>query len=142
MATPCNSSIASASAALSVLGHSPEHLYPDPGPAVRRLLPALLVHSRGLQQLHVLGSPGSASRKLVPSSQPLDSQLLCRSKKSLSALNYSSPSQATSGVAVLPIVMIAHLILPIGMFPTQMCVRREEAASWCDLQLQVPNKPL
>lgn len=98
--------------------------------------------SWGLQQLPVLGSPGSASRKLVPSSHPLDSQLLHRSKKPLAALNYGSPSQAASGVAVLPTVLIACLILPLGTFPTQVRGRREEAALLCDLQLQLPDKPL
>ena len=134
--------MAFANAARSALCHSLARLYPDPDPAVRRLLPALSVHSWGLQQLPVLGSPGSASRRLVPSSHPLDSQLLCRSKKSLAALNYGSPSQAASGVAVLSIVLIACLILPLGTFPTQVRVRREEAASWHDLRLQLPNKPL
>lgn len=100
------------------------------------------VSSWGLQQLPVLGSPGSASRKLVPSLHPLDSQLLHRSKKPLAALNYGSPSQAASGVAVLPTVLIACLILPLGTFPTQVRGRREEAALLCDLQLQLPNKPL
>lgn len=115
---------------------------PDPGPVIQRLLPALAVHSWGLWQLSVLGSSGSASRKLVPSSHPLDSQLLCRSKKPLAALNYDSPYQAASGVAVLPLVLIACLILPLGTSPMQVCVRRKEAASWHDLRLQLPNKPL
>lgn len=100
------------------------------------------LHSWDLQQLPVLGSSGSASRKLVPSLHPLDSQLLCRSKKPLAALNYGSPSQAASGIAVLPTVPIACLILPLGTFPTQVRARREEAASRSDLRLQLPNKPL
>lgn len=131
-----------ASAARSALGHLLARPYPDPGAAIRRLLPALAVHSWGLQQLPVLGSPGSASRKLVPFMHPLDSQLLCRSKKPLAALSYGSPSQAASGVAVLPIVLLACLILPLGTFPTQVRARREEAASQRDLQLQLPSKPL
>lgn len=78
-------------------------------------------------------SPGSASRKLVPPSLPLDSRLLCRSKKLLVALKDGSSSQAASGVAVLPTVLRACLILPLGTFPLQVHARREEAASQCDL---------
>lgn len=119
-----------------------QHLYLSPSPALVRLLQALAAHSWGLQQLPVWGSPGSASRKLLPSSHPLDSQLLCRSKKLLVALNDGSPSQAASAVAILPTVLRACLILPLGTFPLQVCAKREEAASWWDLWLHLPNKPL
>lgn len=87
-------------------------------------------------------SPASSSRTLVPSSYPTDSQLLCRSKERPAALSYSSPFQAALRAAVLPMVLRAHLILPRGTFPTQVCARREEAASRRDLRLQLPDKPL
>lgn len=84
----------------------------------------------------------SSSRIFVPSSYPVDSQLLCRSKEPPAALSCSSPSQAASRVVVLPVVLVAWLTLPLVTFPTQVCARREEAASQRDLRLQLPDKPL
>lgn len=127
---------------LSLFWDIPQHLYLSPSPARVRLLLALAAHSWGLQQLPVCGSPGSASRKLVPSLHPLDSQLLFRSKTLLAALDDGSSSRAASGVAVLPTVLRACLILPLGTIPLQVRARREETASRCDLWLQLLNKSL
>lgn len=43
---------------------------------------------------------------------------------------------------MLPLVLTACLILPLGACAPQVRAGRGEAASRCDLRLQLPNKPL